>query len=331
MKIFIHKDPIQGFSLKEITDADKIFTCNWSLEPQNYGVPGELVTKIYNNHNDLSSSFTGIDVNNITVAYLPVQETDEMLINTLNIISLFNCIRFARLTIYCEEHQYKILSNYASDQISFNLYSVNQPALPNIDASIIITFGSGAIHFLKQKIPVIIVGPYGIGGWVNSVNLPYFLKSGFSGRPGGALREISPLQILIDEIQCIVNCKDVDAEILEVYEKVQKLDILSLSQIEEFVLPFKQLFKQFYDPRIREMLRPNLSSNITFEQKDNRIYVRRKIINDIICSVDVNDAVLFTSIYEKRTFAEVRELIRSDEDNFWDTIYSLYEKRIVLI
>lgn len=156
------------------------------------GVPNEIIT-----HIDLS-----LEVPNVTykedgglVYYSPFGGDSKE--HVLTIIKLFNRLPSMNIKIYISNKIYDFVKGFSNSNINFFCYRI--PKELSIEANKVITHGYSARSFIKQKIPTIIVGVNGLGGWITPDNINYLLKDNFKGRPSGNYNEYIPLEILVDE------------------------------------------------------------------------------------------------------------------------------------
>jgi hypothetical protein len=91
MNIIIHKSTITPFPLNRMNKVDKIITCNWRIDPEDFGLATEVVEKAYDNYNDLRVAYVRQTESKFKVLF--VISNDD--VNTvwgylLQMISLFN-------------------------------------------------------------------------------------------------------------------------------------------------------------------------------------------------------------------------------------------------
>ena len=329
MSIPIYTNPLSPYQLGN-TNHSQILTCNWFENPEKFGIPNNLVTKIYDDHNQLQIKNNPKLNSLLRVTYIQDAKCDNELQNLLHVISIFNQLNSVSLKIYCTENYLAILQNYLNEHIQFiKKFEDNEKEI-SLETDVIITHGPGVIHFLKQQIPVIIIGPCGLGGWINPDNLPFLLKNGFVGRAGGTMGEYIPVEILAHELLAIKECKDLSSILTANKEFVDSLPYKPLSAANKIVDEHKALQKNLYDPHARWQMNPFIASNILFKEATDTVAIKRKHIHDTLCTVSKEDMGFFKAINGKTTCETLCKATQMDEDNFWETIYSLNEKTIIL-
>lgn len=262
------------------------------------------------------------------VLYMPESSNDTELLNMLNVISVFNQLSSINLKIYCDENYITILKNYSNEHILF--IEKDAQFEKTIAADIIITYGSGVIHFMKLKIPIIIIGPYGLGGWITPDNFPYLLKYGFAGRAGGVYEEYVPVEIVAHELLEIKNCKDLNS-VLEANKVIaEKLPYMPLSSYNEIIAEQSPFYKIIINQEGRWQLQPNLASNIVFESAGDSVALKRKHIHDTLCTISREDLPFFQSINNATNCKELCKISQMNENDFWEMMYALNEKRIII-
>ena len=248
----------------------------------------------------------------------------------LKLISVFNQLSSLNFNIYCQENYIGFLENYTNEHIHFIKSGIQSEDGFFLEADIIITYGSGVIHFLKQKIPVLIIGPYGLGDWVTPENFFYLLKTGFMGRAGGILDEFIPVEIVAHEMLTIKDFKDLPSICKANKKLADKLPYKPLSSSPEIIAEYTALQKRMNDPQARWKLQPALASNVLFENNGETIIIKRRYIHDTLCSVSNEDMPFFQAINGTVNCKELNKISQMDEDDFWEMMYALNEKRIII-
>jgi hypothetical protein len=220
-----------------------------------------------------------------------------------------------------------LLKQFANDHLSILLYEDKTVASAY---HLVITYGSGALHFIKNEIPVIISGPYGFGGLVTTENFPYLRKNGFCGRPGGNFGEPVPLEIVRDELSVIERMEALSFNARNVRKLAENLSCKPLSAIGEIREQARVLYETLYDDRGRWELRPMLAENIQIVQKRPQILLRRAAINDTVATIQEGDLDLFRQMNGEHTCKHLLAYSKIQEAAFWKLIYALWDKKIIV-
>lgn len=288
------------------------------------GIPNELITQI-----DMSKEVPQITYTNdeSVVYYSPFKsDTKE---HVLQIIKLFNQLSSIKLIIYTSSNIYKYVNEFSNSNISFCCYT--DPNELTIKANKIITHGYSARSFIKQKTSTIIIGPYGLGGWVTPSNINYLLKDNFKGRPSGDFNEFISLEILVDEFleikeeENLNNILNENASIISSY-----LDQFSLNSIENFVSEQNKLFNEFTSTNKRGLLKPKLASNTEVIKESQTTLIRRKEINDVLFSLPESDLGFLEDLRNNFTCQELKEKYEMTDDEFWEIIIPLWERKAIV-
>ncbi len=329
MNFFVQKDCIGCYALDN-SHSTKILSCNWFVNPEKFGIPLDIVIKIYNDHNQLKIKKDLHLDSSLKVVYIEDDENDNELQNSLNIISIFNQINSVDLFIYCNEKNIEIFRGYSNDDIQYIQKSADTNKKTPLEADVIITYGPGVLHFIKQLIPVIIIGPYGLGGWVTPDNFPYLLKSGFVGRAGGTFGEYIPAEIIAHELLTIKENKNLSSILNANKAYADSLHYKPISAANAIIAEATELQEKINHSQKRWKLYPIVASNILFEECNGTVAIKRKHIHDTLCTVSKEDVAFFNSIDGKTDCKTLFKVSEMEEDDFWETIYSLNERKIIL-
>lgn len=325
----ILRNPVAPYPIKN-NNISSVISCNWFENPERYGISNDRIIKVYNDHNNLQiKNATQLD-DSLTLTYIQDTKSENELLNLLQVIAIFNQLNSAILNIYCDGYYFNILKDYSNEHIQFIKKNTDDGEEMPIETNVIITYGPGAIHFLKRGIAVVIIGPYGLGGWVTLDNFAYLLKSGFAGRPGGTIGEYIPVQILAHELLSIKECKDLSSVLIANKEYADNLPYKPLSAANEIIEEDNALQEQLHHRERRWELQPFVASNILFEQVGKTIAIKRKHIHDTLCTISQEDMSFFKAINGKANCKCLFKDFQMDEDDFWETLYSLNEKKIIL-
>ena len=288
------------------------------------GIPNELITQI-----DMSKEVPQIIyTNHESVVYYSPFESDTKE-HVLSIVKLFNQLSSIALIIYTSPDIYKYVNEFSNSNISF--YSYTDPNKLSIKANTVITHGFSTRNFVQQKIPTIIIGPYGLGGWITPDNIHYLLKNNFSGRPNGGYNEFISLEIIVDEFLEIKeekNLSDVlneNALIITNY-----LNRFSIAGIDHFVSEQNKLYSDFINTDKRSSLRAKLASNLEIIKEKQTTMVRRKEINDILFSLPESDLDFLEDLRNNFTCQELKEKYEMTDHDFWEIIIPLWERKAII-
>jgi hypothetical protein len=327
----VQKSTTRCYPLQEIDMADKIISCNWCLNPEEIGLPSEIVEKVYDDHNGLIVNYIPLVNDRLKVLFaISVEDIDTNWQYLLKMISLFNQVPSVEFQIYGMEKHNNTLKNYSNEHILFIHNDDVETHGESISTNLVITYGPGAIHFLKQGLPVVIAGPSGLGGWVTEDNISFLIRDAFMGRPGGSVGESIPTSIFIHELLSIKESKRIDDEILFTKAFSRNLPYKQLSDAPQIMKNAHILYQQLKDLDNRWELYPRIASNIFFDETTEDVLIKRTHINDTICTLSREDINLFDKIREGHNCRELNEFLGISEDDFWEIITSLFVKRIIL-
>lgn len=287
------------------------------------GIPSELVFPVDMNMEVPRVKF----IDNESIAYYspPYGETKEQV---LSIIKLFNQLLYRDITIYTSNEIHKNISCFANQNITFCCY--NQPGEVFIEANKIITYGYSTRYFIQHKIPTIVIGPYGFGGWVTPENLAYLTRENFRGRPSGRYGESLHHEILLDEILEIeqsINILDVlnkSALIVENY-----LNGFEIEKIQNVIANINELYHSWSCHSKRWALKAKLVSNVEITQNSDTVCVQRKVINDILFSLPDNDFDFLDDLKNNLTCRELLLKHEVTEEEFWEIMLPLWNLKAI--
>ena len=289
------------------------------------GIPNELIAQV-----DMSLETPKIThVEGDSVVYYSPFEGDTME-HVLTIVKLFNQLSSINITVYTSLEIQNYVEGFSNSNISFCSY--NNPKELSITANKVITYGYSARSFIEQKIPIVIIGPYGLGGWVTPDNINYLLKDNFKGRPSGRFNELIPLEILVDEFTEIKeegNLKDILNEnvlILNDYIKT----IFSNNKEEDFIENQDKLYRDFLDKEKRWNLTPKLASNVHIVKEKETTMIQRRDINDVLFSLPESDLEFLEDLKSNTSCKELQEKYEMNNDEFWDIIIPLWERKAIV-
>jgi hypothetical protein len=328
--VYLHKAVSKNYQIIETRNLLAVLTVNWLFDPLFSGIPRELVQKIYDDHEGLlirPEHAPGVSPKKII--YISVDDPEETA-HLLHVISFMNALPDLSFTIYCPAEQQDRLKTFVNDHISF-IIKKNKPrpgtVLP-FDG--VMTFGSGALHFLRQGIPVLIAGPYGWGGMVGPDNFPHLVKGGFMGRPGAVYGEGIPVSMVKEEWSSLQKIPDLPEVLEDVKKLAEGIGSIALSEADELVRQAKQLRKSLYDHEARWRLRPKMASNIELVSSGGLIYCRRQRVNDTVAVINAQRMNFLGKIDGEKDCAALYDCSGMTRSGFWDQLYILWDKKIIV-
>lgn len=314
-------DPIEPFPF------DKLYgvICDISDHTlKTSGIPNELILRTDLNLKGPNTSFKSSS----QVAYFSPEDygTKE---NVLTVIKLFNTLSSFNITIYITKEIHSYVNTFSNDNINFCCYE-NVEEL-TITASIIITYGYCTRRFIQQKIPTIVIGPFGLGGWVTPENLEYLLKESFRGRPSGRLNEIIPLEILVDEFLEIRETKGVSVILNKNLKLLDNyLNSSPIVKMDHCINHFKKIHDQLHDISQSQFLRLKLASNVFTVKNGNMTFVQREMLNDLLFSLPESDIQLLEDLNSDITCEQLQKKNELNAEEFWDIVMPLWERKAII-
>lgn len=259
----------------------------------------------------------------LKIAYiLPVRGGIECLLQAVSVFNLLN----AEIQVYCPEDLIDRVRGYSNDHLFFHSTG---SGVREMAANVIVSYALGVLYFIKQEIPVVIIGPNGLGGWVTPENFTYLEREGFMGRPGGELWERVPPFIVLEELLSIKNCNDLNAVLGKDRELADRLPYVPRRKAAGILEELSYRQTLIRDEKARWQLKPAIAGNILFVRDSGTIYVRREYINDTIASFEAADFDFFKNINGRQDFRQLFEGANMDPDDFWDLVHALLEKKII--
>lgn len=288
------------------------------------GVPSEFVVQI-----DLNIEVPRIKyVEDDSIAYYSPYGSDTKE-QVLSVIKLFNWVLHINITIYTSKEIHEYVSCFANQNITF--YCYNNPNEITIEASKIITYGYSARYFIQKKIPTIIIGPYGFGGWVTPDNINYLFKENFRGRSSGRHNEFLPHEILVDEVLEIKENNDLEyilnenASIIDNYLKG-----FEGKNISSVITDTTVLYENLICSNERQFLKPKLVSNVNIINDDKEtICVQRKVLNDVLFSLPKSDSDFLEDLKKDLTCKELQDKHEVSGEEFWEIMTPLWELKAI--
>lgn len=328
--VYVHREFSKNCALISPKDLYAVLTLNWLFDAVRSGLPPELVEKIYDDHHGLQiEAAAGAD--DFRVLYVSVDDAEEPA-DLLRIIAAMNPLTQMSVSVYCSQRSYTRVKDYANQHIRFVCKKegrgLRKPVV--LHADLVITFGPGALHFIRQGIPVMIIGPHGFGGMVSPEFLPYLLRDGFMGRPGGAYGELIPAVVVQEELMHVKIGRPSPSSLQQLKELASELPFCPLSACDGLVSRTRQLQQRLYDKEARGRLIPKIASNVEMVQKDELTYVRRIYINDTLAVVNAKKLPFFHKIDAATDGAALYAQSSLSKDDFWKYIYTFWEKKIIV-
>jgi len=329
MNIYRHTDPVRSFQLNDIMHCDLVLSANWLANAEQFGVPSEIVHRYYNDRGPLQVNYDPVCEQEIKVLYVSVEDHVDELQYLLQVISLFNEVPSVALTVYCSQKHYALIKDFSNEHIVFAVRSIAH-GLVTLSTNVIITYGPRVLHFLKQGVPVIVMGPYGFGGWVTAENLPYLPKNGFLGRPGGTAGEPVPAMLLVQQLLQLKQCENAPQLLALTQQLANHIPCRPLSKMDKVIEYETGLQRQLEDEDLRWRLIPRLASNIVFTENKTQVFIKRKMINDTVCVIAKDDKPFFERMNGETDCTKLYKLSEMSTADFWETVHSLKSRKILL-
>lgn len=330
--IYIHKDLSRNYALLNLRNLYGVLTVNWLFDAGLSGIPPEMVEKIYDDHAGLSLSQSG--EHPLNILYVSVEDTEEAA-QLVRIISIMNSITQIPFSIYCSALRHSQVKNYANQHITFIIRSDVSPRSarktpPLLNYNMVMTYGSGTLHFIRQGIPVMITGAYGFGGTIIPENFPYLLKNGFMGRCGGTYLEIIPSEIVQETLMHIRKNGHSETDLQQIRAMANDLPYKPLSAAGISVQKAQDLYRKLNNTKTRWQLKPKLSSNIEIHHKDGLTYIKRAYINDTLAVADPIHFQFLNTLTGHEDCASLQANTQLSKTDFWDYMYMLWSKKIII-
>lgn len=322
--VYFHKDLSRNTAIINPRDLYGVLTVNWLFDAAQSGIPPELVDRLYEDHQGmLITSQSGSTP--LKVLYVSVEDTDEAM-HLLRVISIMNAITQVSFSVYCSKQRHMEVRDVANDHISFILR--NKPLRLSYD--LVITFGPGILHFIRQEIPVMVAGCHGYGGIVRPENFPFLLKEGFLGRYGGAFLEKIPFEAVQRELLTIKKYGYPATDLCRLKEIAAPLDCTPVSRADMLIQKAGELRRRLYHRKERWQLKPKLASNVSVVSKNGLSYMRRTNINDTIAVADPEKFQFLNRLKGDENCASLHIRFRMEESEFWDYLHTLWDKKIIV-
>lgn len=332
--VYLHRTVSRDRHVLETGKLFSVLTLNWLFDPLSSGIAPELVEKLYDDHGGLRIAPSDFPSGNLNIVYISVEDPEEA-VHLMGVLPFMNGLPHIAFTIYCSKTQEKMVGPYANEHISF----LTKRRFPNVGLqgrSVplsfhgVMTFGTGALHFLRQGNPVWIAGPYGWGGLVDTGNFHDLAKRGFMGRPGASYGEPIPLSIVQEQFSVFLK-RPPDGEMRSDLKKLAEQEYgTPLSEAKEKYRQAKQKKRTLYHPGDRWALRPKLASNIELIDKDGNIYCQRRVILDTLAIMSAAEKDFLTRMDGRTTCSELCRLSGMKRPAFWTHLYTMREQNIIV-
>lgn len=324
---------VEEFSMSILESANKdncqkfILLTN-SSNPEAYAISPEKVIRSYNDFPNYQFSFEQVEKEPLHIAcFFPETSSDPRFI--FQAISVINKLPNSRFSFYLSARNCEIFSPYCNDHIK--IIPLDTESNISISANLVITYGLNAIHFLRNKIPVLILGPHGIGGLVTPFNIGFLYKTGFMGRPGGGENERVLVELVAHEIGLLKDEKDIPRFLNENRVLADDLPINPLSK--EILIQGEFINKiggSYNNQSGRWELKPKLCSNMHISYLGDQLHIKRAYTSDTICTTGNEDAAFFMDLNGENTCRYLKEKYKMEEEEFWDGIDMLIKNQIIL-
>jgi len=335
-EVYLHKAVSKNHQVIDTRRLVAVLTLNWLFDPIFSGIPPELVQKTHDDHEGLqiiSKNIPGAPPKKII--YISVDDPEQTA-HLLHVISFMNALPDLSFTIYCLEEQQNRLKPFVNNHISFLIKKTktwrlhNSPPQATLYFDGVMTFGSGALHFLRQGIPVWIAGPYGWGGLVDTDNFPHLAKRGFMGRPGAAYGEDIPVSIVNEEFAFIQKKPPQPEALDQIKKNAEKVDSVPLSKAKDWIKQTRKSKRSIYDNEARWQLRPKIASHIALVGNNGVIYCQRQGIHDTLAVVNSLKINFLNNIDGENDCAALYKLSGMTISAFWTQLYTLWDKKIIV-
>lgn len=331
-RIYIHKDISSPYFFIETKSLYKVLTLNWQINGTESGIPSELVEKIYDDHSGLAIEYAPQnETKKLDLAYVSAPGTDELQ-DLVRIIGALNEMTETNISIFCAATWHRRLRHYANEHIQFVATDLNsgRKLKKKHVFQLVITFGSGALHFIRQGFPVIVAGAFGYGGLMTPDNFPYLLREGFMGRPGGFSGEPIPAALLLQDLHWLKSQPGLDGIVAETKELANRLPYKPLSKAGDWKDGAIRLKSDLHHKEARWRLKPRLASNLTIFHEKDLSYVKRKDINDILAIINRQKFPILDMISGTLDCRTLQQSCQLSASVFWQHMEMLRQKNIIL-
>jgi hypothetical protein len=306
-----------------------VVTTNWRFDALGTGIGKEFLIKVYDDYGGLNidrNTHFGVKPEILYIS----PDSERELDNLLRVVSIFNLTLRVSCTVYCSVRYQTILAEFANESIRFIYYGDSKwERFHDWRYHVVITHGSGAVHFLKQDIPVLLLGHYGYSGLITPGNFTFLKRDGFSGKAGGANDEKISAAMVIDEILSLKDRTGLDNILSENTKLAQALPNIPLSGIQTVWDRINQVEAIRNDETRRWGLYPKVSSNMELVEESEDLFIKRRGINDTLMTMKkswidwllkMDGGCSCRFLYTSRQMQEAA---------FWNLMNLLSEKKII--
>ena len=282
-----------------------VIVLNSMFNPKKYGIAPERLVKSYPDYEGTEFILFKTEDNRLkALVFLP--EEDLEIKYAFQVISIFNQLSNNNFSFFVNKELDIFFNQYCNSHIT--VIPLEESVSRTITTNLVITYSTRVIHFLRNKIPVFVLGPYGLGGLVTPANLPFLFKTDFMGRPGGSHNEYVPIEIVAHELGLFKDMKGMDALLDENKNIADAFPVNPLSK--EIVIQTesqKKLEEVYSDSKKKNSLKVNLCSNMNIIYNGQNAIIQRRYLNDTLCVLDKEDTTFFKALDGKNTCRDLQK------------------------
>lgn len=191
----------------QYTVITKSYRFKFYSKPEVYGISPDRVKISYNDFAGYQFAQDSFEENTFHIScFLP--EISHDLESIFRIISIINQLPQSKFSLYLNASICERFISYCNNHIDIISWE-NRESL-TVKTNLIVSYGLDVIHFLRNKIPVLVLGPFGLGGLVTPINISFLYRCGFMGRPGGILNERIPIELVAHELGILKDTKEIN-------------------------------------------------------------------------------------------------------------------------
>lgn len=200
------------------------------------------------------------------------------------------------------------------------------------EAHLVIASGYDAIQAMALCKPCVVLGEYGLGGFVTPDKFYNLHSMSFEGRKGACFDEFVPTDLLEVEIRKAIaydyskEMVNIQELILSIYDS-DKFDNSIFDEIEKIM----NLSDAIKCERRRLYLKPILSSTFFLEEIEGKQYI--KYLLGGLCEVDYEMVVFLGQCNGSSTLGELIESNKYEKDDvfiLWENLYELWSEKLIL-
>ena len=203
------------------------------------------------------------------------------------------------------------VKRYSNEDLRFLPYNDSDPRYME-HCDLLLTTGETAVRALMNGIPVIVIGPSGIGGRVNDGNLEDLIRQGFNGRIGGTPNEELPLGLIhyeikrtLEDIAAGSSCALSDSSLAHL--RAVYIDNDNGIQINNLLQHAQGLYTTLRNEKLALSLRPAICSNIKVQEDAAKgvITVRNIYTGQVITTVNGEEAAVGSTFDGNNTVQDI--------------------------